>query len=132
MGSGDAKTERLNTTKVAKLLGVQEKALQRWVREGIIDVETSGSGSRKRIHWDQASVVQARRVRDRVAGDSMLASSIGPDIAAALELARKSRRFKSDDDVIVATANTARIFRQDASLSDVIRRIRGTVFVVLK
>jgi electron transfer flavoprotein alpha/beta subunit len=120
-----------DTAKIAKDLGVPKQNLMRWVRDGLISVDTEGEGPAKVIKWDDAAVEQARRLRDRVAGDSQLATGIGPEVAAAVELARKAKLVQGKDDVIVSTPDGARIFRTDSTLGDVLKRVRGTVMVML-
>lgn len=120
-----------STVAVARQIGVNLKTLQSWVRDGKISVDTKGEGTQRRILWTDESIAQATRLRDRVAGDSALATSLGPDLAAALELARQAMNLKSDADVIVATPESARVFRNDSTLADVLRRIRGNTMVLI-
>lgn len=122
---------RTTTRDVSELLGVNVKTLQFWAREGHISVDSTGSGPNRRIAWTEDAIEQARRVRDRCAGDASLAVAIGPELAQAMERGRKLRKLQFDGDVIVASKDGARVFRSDTTLHEALRRVKGTVFVVL-
>jgi transposase-like protein len=119
------------TTEVARDLGVNVTTLRGWVRDGKIATDGGPGGPGRGIQWTDTAIEQARRLRDRVAGDSSLATAIGPDVSAAIELARKAQALRSPGDVVVATPESARIFRDDSTLSEVLRRTRGKLMVVL-
>lgn len=121
----------MTTREVSDLLGVDPKTLQYWAREGHIRVNSSGEGRGRRIDWTPEAVEQARRVRDRCPGDSSILHAVGPELQQALELARKQQSKQYGGDVIVASTERARIFRGDTTLSEVLRKVPGSVCVVL-
>lgn len=116
---------------VAAELDVNIKTLQLWVREGYVSPRTVGEGRQLRIDWQSEDVERAKRLRDRN-GSTPLAAAFGPDLMAAMSEAWRMRDFRGDDDVIVCSHERGRVFRNDTTLKEVVRKMPGRVLVILK
>lgn len=120
------------TREVADDLAVNMKTLQLWVREETVRPIVHGEGKRRRIEWTQEAIEQARRCRDREAKESPLLAALGPDLISAMLEAKRMRDYQGDGDVIVAGSAKGRIFRSDAQLGDVLKKMRGSFFVLMR
>jgi len=123
--------EPKGSREVADALDVNLKTLQLWVREGYLRPKVTGEGRQRRIAWRKADIERAKRLRDRN-GTPTLVAAFGPDFETAISEAWRMRDFCGDGDVVVGGAERGRIFRDDTSLRDVLRRTCGTVLVILR
>lgn len=125
--------EPLKTTReVAEMLGVQIKTLQLWVREENARPISNGDGRQRRLSWTPEAIEQARRLRDRANQESPLIAAMGPDLIAATNEAKRMKDYQGDDDVVVAGPQRGRIFRSDTTLGEVLRKMRGPFFVLMR
>ena len=124
----DTKTTR----EVSEELSVSMKTLQLWVRDETVRPIVNGNGTQRRITWTPEAVEQARRCRDRAAYESPLIAAIGPDLIAAMNEAKRMKDYQGDGDVVVAGPLKGRIFRSDDTLGEVLRRMRGPFFLLMR
>jgi excisionase family DNA binding protein len=121
------------TKEVAEMLDVNMKTLQFWVREGFIDaVKITGEGRQRRIEWTEDGIEQARKMKDRAANGSAVADVYGTDLLTTMRRAKEMKDYQSPGNIIVASPKTARLFRDDRSLGDVLRTIPGTFLIILR
>lgn len=123
--------ETKTTREVADELSVNPKTLQLWVREEHVTPITTGQGRQKRIAWTPEAVDQARRLRDRAAAESPLLAALGPELVGAVDEARRMKPYQFEGDVIVASAQAAKIYRDDTTLRAVLRQAKGKALLIL-
>lgn len=124
--------ETFTTRHVAEMLGVKQKTIQYWAREGLLTPHVEGEGKQRRFYWTPADVDEARGLRDangQVGMIKIVADMVGPDFLRSVNHAQSIAETASKGEIIAAGGNRALRFRADTPLGDVVRRLDGVVIL---
>lgn len=127
-------TQFRSTSEVAAEIRVKQQTLQFWVREGLLRPRSSGEGRQRRLSWSAEDIEQARQLA-RSGGKAGVAGSVeaevGAEFLAGFSRGQSLRGKASRGQITIAGASGARLFRDDATIREVLKTIPGGLLVVL-
>lgn len=121
------------TSEVAIEVGVKTKTLQFWVREGLLSPRAAGEGRQRRLTWSADDIAQARELK-REGGKAgvvkIIEAKAGDGFLASFTRAQALQKVAGPGQVVVSSAERARIYRDDTTLREVIRSADGLLILL--